>query len=79
MDEDGLFAELERLANRLPETPARFSFLNRVGREHWSALMEIEGPRRTMTIFTVWEVDEDGRASFVTARPLQRRDRLPFA
>lgn len=76
--EEELAAELDRLAGRLQHTPARFSRRNREGRENWVALMEIVGPLRTARIFTVWERLADGRASFVTARPLRDRDALRF-
>lgn len=76
--EEELAAELDRLAGELHCTPARFSRRNPGGRENWVALMEIAGPLRTAMIFTVWERLADGRASFVTARPLRDRDALRF-
>ncbi len=77
-DEHALSEQLDRLTERLPDTPARFSRLNDLGRENWLTLMEIEGPRRAATIVVIWQVDDEGRAALVTARPLQRRDRLRF-
>ena len=76
--EEALAAAVERLAGELARVPARFSRLNPAGRENWVALLEIAGPRRTARIFTVWERLADGRASFVTARPLQEGDALRF-
>ncbi len=76
--EEELAAELDKLAGELHRTPARFSRLNAAGRENWVALMEIAGPTRTARILTVWERLADGRASFVTARPLRDSDALRF-
>ena len=67
-----------QLAGQLPKVPGRFSMVNPAGRPHWVALVQIAGPRRTATVFTVWQVFEPTRAAFVTARPVKERDRLLF-
>lgn len=65
------------LVEAVPRYPSRFAMVNRDGYDQYAAIIELRGPAgATLDVFTVWQIAEEGRPTFATARAARQRDRL---